>query len=109
MRKDVRVEHPRPRVEERDGRVRFAVHVQPRASRSEIAGVHGEAVKVRLTAPPVDGAANAALVAFLAEVFCVTRNAVRVVAGEKSRSKVVEIVGVERGDIYRLVTSVSAR
>jgi hypothetical protein len=98
-----------PRIEERDGCIRFTVHVQPRASRSAITGMHGDAVKVRLTAPPVDGAANAALVAFLADVLSVTRSTVRVVAGEKSRSKVVEVVGVERGDIYRLVRSVSSR
>lgn len=85
------------------------MHVQPRASRTEIAGVHGDAIKVRLTAPPVDGAANAALVLFLADVLGVTRGAVRVVAGEQSRSKLVEVVGVGPEHIYRLVTSRSTR
>lgn len=82
------------RVEERRGRVRFAVHVQPRASRSEIAGVHGDALKLRVSAPPVDGAANDAVVELLARVFAVSRRSVMIVAGESSRSKVVEIEGL---------------
>jgi uncharacterized protein len=77
-----------------DGRVRFSVHVQPRASRSELVGVHGTAMKIRLSAPPVDGAANEALVIFLASLFAVPRRAVRILAGESSRSKIVEIEGV---------------
>jgi uncharacterized protein (TIGR00251 family) len=72
---------------------RFAVHVQPRARRTEVAGEHGEAVKIRLAAPPVDGAANEALRRFLAERLCVPRAAVRVVAGLSSRDKMVEVDG----------------
>jgi uncharacterized protein (TIGR00251 family) len=79
---------------EAGGRVRFSVHVQPRASRSELVGVHGSALKIRLSAPPVDGAANEALVIFLAALFAVPRRAVRILAGESSRSKIVEIEGV---------------
>ena len=74
--------------------MRFGVHVQPRASRTELAGVHGTALKVRLHAPPVDGAANEELVKFLAESLGVARRAVRIVSGQTSRSKVVEIEGV---------------
>ena len=77
-----------------DGRVRFAVRVQPRASRSEVVGVHGEALKIRLSAPPVDGAANEQLMIFLADIFAVSRRSVRILAGESSRSKLVEIDGV---------------
>lgn len=82
------------RISESNGRVRFAVHVQPRASKTEIAGVHGDALKVRLAAPPVDGAANDALVKFLAELFAVARRDIRIVAGETSRSKIVEVDGI---------------
>jgi uncharacterized protein (TIGR00251 family) len=78
------------------------VRVQPRASRDEIAGVHGEALKVRLRAPPVDGAANEALVAFLAVRLSVAKQRVRVVAGASSRAKVVEVDGVTREAIERL-------
>lgn len=82
------------RIEMKGGHARFAVHVQPRASRSEIVGIHGAALKVRVTAPPVDGAANAALIAVLSEAFAVPRTAVRILAGESSRSKIVEVDGV---------------
>jgi uncharacterized protein len=81
-------------VHESNGRVRFSVRVQPRASRSEIAGVYGDALKIRLTAPPVDGAANEELVMFLAGIFAVPRRAIRILTGESSRSKVVEIEGI---------------
>lgn len=74
--------------------MRFSVRVQPRAARSAVAGIHGDAVKIRLAAPPVDGAANEELVIFLAEIFAVPRRSVRILAGESSRSKVVEIDGV---------------
>jgi uncharacterized protein (TIGR00251 family) len=80
--------------------------VQPRASRSEFAGTHQGAVKVRLQAPPVDGAANEALVDFLAEALGVPRRMVRIVAGTSSRSKVVEVDGVDAGAVERLITEV---
>ena len=83
--------------------VRFAVRVQPRASRSEVAGLHGDALKVRLQAPPVDGAANAALVGFIAESLGVPRRAVRIVAGETSRSKVVEVDDIVPAAVERLL------
>lgn len=82
------------RLQETNGRVRLNVRVQPRSARSEIAGVHGDALKIRLTSPPVEGAANDALVKFLAETFAVARRAVRILAGEHSRSKIVEIDGI---------------
>lgn len=57
-------------------------------------GVYGDALKIRLSAPPVDGAANEELVIFLASIFAVPRRSVRILAGESSRSKIVEIDGV---------------
>lgn len=82
------------RISEREGSVRFNVRVQPRASRAGVDGLHGDALRVRVNAPPVDGAANEAVVELLAELLKVPRRAVRVVAGESSRSKVVEVDGV---------------
>ena len=90
-------------VREGDGVVRFAVHVQPRASRSEIAGMHGDAIKVRLAAPPVDGAANEALVELVADSLGVGRRAVRIVSGATSRAKTVEVEGVAAAAVRRLV------
>jgi uncharacterized protein (TIGR00251 family) len=81
------------RVEHRGASIRLSVHVQPRASRSEVVGVHGTALKVRLHAPPVDGAANEALVELLAQQLGVPQRAVRIVAGQTSRAKMVEIDG----------------
>ena len=81
------------RVEVRGASIRVHVHVQPRASRSEVVGTHGAALKVRLLAPPVDGAANDALITLLAERLGVARRDVRIVQGATSRAKVVEIQG----------------
>ena len=93
------------RVDEKGTVVRVAVHVQPRASRSEIIGQHGAALKVRLQAPPVDGAANEALVRLLAEALKVPERSVRVVAGATSRSKVVEVDGTTADAVRALASA----
>jgi uncharacterized protein (TIGR00251 family) len=90
------------RIAEHEGTIRFPVRVQPRASRSEIVGLHGDALKVRISAPPVDGAANAALVELLAAALGVPRRSVRVVSGATSRGKIVEVDGVDVENIRRL-------
>jgi uncharacterized protein (TIGR00251 family) len=69
----------------------LALHVQPGAKRTEVTGLHGAALKVRLAAPPVEGKANAALRAFLADAFGVPLRNVTIVRGEASREKVVRI------------------
>lgn len=74
--------------------VRVSVQVQPRAGRTELAGILGEAVKIRLTAPPVDGAANDALLRFLSESLGVPRAAVAIVRGHSARRKTVEVSGI---------------
>jgi uncharacterized protein (TIGR00251 family) len=79
--------------------VRINVYVQPRAARTVVAGEHDGAIKIRLAAPPVDGAANAALVEFIAERLDIARSRVRVAAGHTSRRKVIEIDGVTRDAI----------
>jgi uncharacterized protein len=71
----------------------FPVRVHPRAGRTAITGTMGDALKLSLSAPPVEGKANVALTEFFAEVFSVPRAAVQVVAGERSRNKVIRIVG----------------
>jgi uncharacterized protein (TIGR00251 family) len=84
---------------ERNGSVTFTVRVVPRASRNAIEGEHSGALKVRLTAPPVDDRANDALRRLLAERLKLAISAVRIVAGEKSRTKRVSIAGVTRSQV----------
>ena len=90
------------RVDVKGTVVRVSVHVQPRASRSEIIGQHGAALKVRLQAPPVDGAANEALVQLIAGSLGVSRRSVRVVAGATSRTKTVEVDGTTEAAVRAL-------
>lgn len=85
------------------GGVRFSVRLQPRAKTVGFAGVHGDAVKVRVSAPPVDGAANEMLVKLLATTFKVPASSIAIVAGQTSRSKVVEVAGVTEDDVRRIV------
>jgi hypothetical protein len=82
-------------LEERDDAVRIRVRAQPRAARTELAGEHGNALKIRLAAPPVDGEANRELCRFIAKRLGVAPSLVRVVAGESSRDKTVEVAGAD--------------
>jgi uncharacterized protein (TIGR00251 family) len=79
------------------------VHVQPKATTTEVVGWHGDAVKIRVAAPPREGAANEALVRFLAGQLGVTRGAVRIVGGATARRKRVAIDGLERGRVLELL------
>jgi uncharacterized protein (TIGR00251 family) len=72
----------------------LTVHVQPGAKRTEYAGLHGDALKFRIAAPPVDGAANAALCVFLAGLFKLPKRAVRIEAGQSGRHKRVLLKGI---------------
>ncbi len=78
-----------------DGSFVLNLHIQPGAKKTEIAGLHGEALKIRLAAPPVDGKANAALIAFLAKTCGVPKSAVALVSGDTSRTKRVRLTGVD--------------
>ena len=89
-------------ITEKDGIVSFSVRVQPRASRDEIAGRWQDALKVRLAAPPVDDRANEALRRLLAVRLKVPLAAVRIAAGERSRTKRVEVRGVTAAQIRAL-------
>lgn len=72
----------------------LTLHIQPGAKKTELAGPHGDALKIRLAAPPVDGKANAALLAFVAAKVGVGRTAVELVSGQTARAKRVRIAGV---------------
>ena len=81
-------------IEPTSSGVRIRLRVQPRASRTEVAGVHGDALRVRVGAPPVDGAANEAVVRLIAERLDVPLSAVRLVQGATGRTKVVTVDGI---------------
>jgi len=85
--------------------VRFRVRVQPRASRNEFADVQNGVLRVRLRAPPVDGAANEALVEFIADELGLARRQVRIVSGFGSRNKVVEVDSKARPALDRILAS----
>jgi uncharacterized protein len=76
----------------KDGAV-LTLHIQPGAKKTEIVGLHGEALKIRLASPPVDGKANAALLEFLAKKVGAGRTALELVSGQTSRSKRVRVAG----------------
>ncbi len=76
-------------------------HVQPRAKRTEVVGWHGDAIKVRLAAPPVDGAANHALLTFLAEALHVPSNAVTLESGTAARRKRIAVSGRSLEEVHR--------
>jgi uncharacterized protein (TIGR00251 family) len=91
-------------IKESQGTLSFDVRVSPRASRDAIEGEHAGALKIRLTAPPVDDRANESLRRLLAAGLKVSLAAVRIVAGEKSRTKRVVISGVTREQVRALLT-----
>ena len=82
--------------------VRFSVSLQPRASKNEITGLQGVSLKVRVTAPPVDGLANEALIDSLSAALTIPRRNVCIVSGLSSRTKVVEVREVDLEKILRL-------
>jgi uncharacterized protein len=87
-----------------EGGVIFPVRVQPRASKDEIAGLMGGALKVRLRAPALEGRANDALCEYLAELLKTPKAAVRILSGHHSRRKSVEVRGVTELQVLALVT-----
>ncbi len=85
------------------GAVTLSIRIQPRASKNEIVRREGGGLKIRLTAPPVDGAANEALIRFLADTFSVPKSQVEIASGHTSRDKVVRISGVAAIDAESLL------
>ena len=81
-------------ISEANGAVRVSIFVQPRASRTEVVGHHGDAIKLRVAAPPVDGEANREVVRFLSKLLGIPPGSVELLSGESGRRKVVELRGV---------------
>ncbi len=82
---------------------RLVLHIVPRATTTAVVGRHGDAIKVRVAAPPVDGAANEELIRFLAGRLGVPRSAVAITAGTSSRRKTVSIAGIETAAAVRML------
>ncbi len=86
-----------------DGRTTLTLHIQPGAKKTEFAGLHGDALKIRLAAPPVDGKANEALIKFVAEVLGLPKSAVSLKSGQTSRRKVLEVLGANSETVAALI------
>lgn len=80
-------------------RAALRIKLVPNAKRSEVAGEHGDAVKIRISAPAVDGKANAALLEFLASALSLPARSITLVQGEKSRDKTVEVLGLDEATV----------
>ena len=89
-------------LRESDGRSTLTLHIQPGAKKTEVAGTHGDALKIRLAAPPVDGKANAALIGFVADRLGLAKSAVSLASGQTSRRKVLEVIKAPADTAQRL-------
>lgn len=89
---------PAEAIRETDGGVLLRIHLQPRASRTGICGVHGDELKVRVTSPPVDDAANKLCIEFFADIFSVAKSRVTITSGARSRHKTIRISGTNRDE-----------
>ena len=86
-----------------NGRITLTLHIQPGAKKTEFAGLHGDALKIRLAAPPVDGKANEALIRFMVESLQLPKAAITLKSGQTSRRKVLELTGTSGEAIKRLI------
>lgn len=81
----------------------FAVRVQPRSSKNEICGIYGDAIKIKLTSPPVEGEANEGLIKFLAGILKISKGQIEIIGGHKSRTKSIKITGVTKEKVADLL------
>lgn len=93
-----------PCLRQTDKGVELKLYVQPRASRNKVVGLHDDALKVKLTAPPVDGAANRECTAFLGKLCKLPKSSVMLIAGESSRHKRFLLAGVDASHVESLLT-----
>ncbi|MFZ0278486.1 MAG: DUF167 domain-containing protein [Candidatus Sulfotelmatobacter sp.] len=90
-------------IQESDSAVSFAVKVHPRAKKNAIAGEFGDALKLSLTSPPVDGRANQACIEFFAKLLMVPRSSVTIASGQTSRQKVIRVSGLSAEEVRRRI------
>ncbi len=94
-------------IGEKDGAAIFRVRVQPRASRTEVAGEHAGAIKLRIAAPPVNGKANQECIRFLARLLEVPPRAIEIVSGDSSRDKIIRVQNMNAARIRDLLMQVA--
>jgi uncharacterized protein (TIGR00251 family) len=92
--------------QEKDGSVVILIYVQPRSSKNAVQGVHDGALKIRTTAPPVEGKANTAIIALLADLFDIPKSAVSLVSGAKSRNKNFRLHGITMKEATAILTPI---
>ena len=90
-------------LRETDGQATLTLHIQPGAKKTEIAGEHGDALKIRLAAPPVDGRANKAVIAYLAKICHLPKSAFTLKSGHQSRSKTLLLSGIDGQALQELL------
>ncbi len=90
-------------IRETTAGVVFCIRVVPRASRSEVAGIQGDALKLRLNAPPVEGKANDECIRLLADILAVKKTQVTIIAGHAARTKTVAVAGIRAGAVAAIV------
>jgi hypothetical protein len=86
-----------------NGRLCLDLYVQPKASRTQVAGLHDNAIKIRITSPPVEGKANAQVTAFIAKLLKIPKSAVTLQSGRQSRCKRIEITGINPDEVRRIL------
>lgn len=92
-----------PLIRETADGATFAVRVHPRAKKNAITGEVGDALRISLTAPPVDGRANEACIAFLAELLNLPRTSITITSGQSSRNKLIRVAGISAEEVRRRV------
>ena len=85
--------------------IRFSAVIQPRSSQNEVSGIHNHSLKIRLTSPPVDGAANKTCINFLSKWLEVNRSRIRIVAGLTNKNKIIEIDGMTESIFRNKITT----
>lgn len=88
---------------DQNGSVLLNVFVQPKASFNQVCGIHGEALRVRITAPPVDDMANAMLVQFFAKLFKISKSSINIAKGKQSRKKTIVLKGADAAVIENIL------
>ena len=91
------------KIREVENYVTFSVRVQPRSSKNEICGIYGDAIKIKLTSPPVEGEANEGLIKFLSDILKISKGQIEIISGHKSRTKSIKIIGVTKEKVADLL------